>query len=74
MLSKWTTEKSNPLLLQEMMSSTEGWPNLQYHRLVLSIALTLQELRAVTREKEESLKSALETGVGKLFGKLLCHA
>ena len=66
-------EQSNPLLLQEMMSSTKGWPNLQCQGLVSSIALILQELRVVTREKEVSLERASETGVGKLSGKLLCN-
>ena len=66
-------EQPNPLLLQEMMSSTKGWPNLQCQGLVSSIALILQELRVVTREKEVSLKRASETGVGKLSGKLLCN-
>lgn len=56
-----------------MMFGTEGWPNLQCHRLVLSIALILQDLIVVTIEKEENLKRASEIGVGKLSGKLLCN-
>ena len=56
----------------------EGWPNLQWHRLVVSIEFTSQELRAITvaitvGKEGESLERALETHDGKLSGKLLCN-
>ena len=82
-LARGQTEQSKVLLILQLMTSGtrecnktnlcgEGWPNLQCHRLVLSI-LDVQELKQ-KEEILESLASTVDTDSGnEAVDWLLCN-